>query len=63
MLSCGKTSDILVCKHCGNYTDGHARKLVVDNCGESLRLVNYHVIYGCVGGHRSKPDTITEEAI
>lgn len=42
---------------------GHTRKLVADNCGESLQLVNYHVIYGCVGGHRSKPDTITEEAI
>lgn len=37
---------------------GHTRKLVADNCGESLQLVNYHVIYGCVGGHRSKPDTI-----
>ena len=22
MLSCGKTSDILVCKHCGTYADG-----------------------------------------
>lgn len=42
---------------------GHTRKLVADNCGESLQLVNYHVIYGCVGSHRSKPDTITEEAI
>lgn len=34
-----------------------------DTGGESLQLVNYHVIFGCVGDHRSKPETITEEAI
>lgn len=38
-----------VCDEFGHAAEpvGHTRKLVADNCGESLDLVDYHVIYGC----------------
>jgi hypothetical protein len=38
-----------VCGESGQHAEpvGHTRKLVADNCGESLQLVDYRVVYGC----------------